>query len=172
MIKAYLYLNKINNYLQKFNGIAAAILLILLAVIVNMRVFTRNILNFTYPWVDQGSLFLITWVTFLGAAYGLREKSHISIEFLVDRFPEVVRKIIEYVIVIAIMVVAFYVLVIEGFDFVSDFMDQRIPTLGIRVGFSYLSIPVSGALMIIYSIELLLEMLIKDVKGDEVLKDD
>lgn len=65
---------------------AIAILLATLAIV--HQVVIRHILNRPTIWQTEFSIYLLMAATFIGAAYGLKEDSHINIELLTGLLPE------------------------------------------------------------------------------------
>lgn len=50
-------------------------------------VFGRYVLNDTPTWVEQLSLLLVVWITFLGAAVGVRRGAHLSVDLAREALP-------------------------------------------------------------------------------------
>ena len=64
------------------------VFLILLAMAASMilNVFCRFVLQFSLSWADELAQILLVWLTFLGAAIGIREKAHkVQMLFLRER---------------------------------------------------------------------------------------
>jgi TRAP-type C4-dicarboxylate transport system permease small subunit len=62
----------------------AGVAMVLLIAIFGWLVYGRYILNATPTWVEQLSLLLVVIITFLGAAVGVSEDGHLSVEFVRD----------------------------------------------------------------------------------------
>lgn len=56
--------------------IALIAILASMSIIVAVNVFSRFVLNTSLYWGDELTLVLFVWLTFLGAAVGIRERSH------------------------------------------------------------------------------------------------
>ncbi len=56
----------------------AGVMMVTLIVIFGWLVFGRYVLNDTPTWVEQTSLLLVAWITFLGAAVGAWRSSSAS----------------------------------------------------------------------------------------------
>ena len=48
--------------------------------VVAANVFCRFILNFSLSWGDELAQVLMVWMTFLGAAVGMRDKAHYAFD--------------------------------------------------------------------------------------------
>jgi len=66
------------------------VFLILLAMAASMilNVFCRFVLQFSLSWADELAQILLVWLTFLGAAIGVREKAHYAFEYLTGRLSD------------------------------------------------------------------------------------
>ena len=57
-----------------------------MSIIVAANVFCRFVLNFSLYWADELAQILLVWLTFIGAALAMKEKTHYALLFLSDRF--------------------------------------------------------------------------------------
>lgn len=67
--------------------------MVVLVAIFGWLVFGRYILNATPTWVEQLSLLLVVYITFLGSAAGVYEGTHLGVTFLRDGLPRPLRRI-------------------------------------------------------------------------------
>jgi len=88
----------------------------------------------------------------LAAAYVVGKKSHISITLFSDSLNSQKRKIIDAFIQFSFLIFAIIILIYGGLKAVSLTMGQISPSLNLPMGYVYLALPVSGLLIIIYSI--------------------
>ncbi|HED24000.1 MAG TPA: TRAP transporter small permease [Firmicutes bacterium] len=92
------------NLLDLYYRFAATICAIIIAFVTLMitgEILNRLIFNQSFQFVMQFSGYSLFVVTFLGAGWVLRQDSHISIDFLVERFserPRLIIKIIMYIL--------------------------------------------------------------------------
>ena len=68
--------------------VIAGVQLVTLISIFGWLVWGRYVLNDTPTWVEQLALLLVVWITFLGAAAGVWNKSHLSIDFVREMMPD------------------------------------------------------------------------------------
>lgn len=66
--------------------LVASLCLVVLIASFGWLVFGRYVLNATPTWVEQLSLLLVGYITFLGAAAGLHDDGHLGVSFLRDSF--------------------------------------------------------------------------------------
>ncbi|PVB62425.1 TRAP transporter small permease [Labrenzia sp. 011] len=68
--------------------------LVVLVATFGWLVFGRYVLNATPTWVEQLALLLICYITFLGAAVGIHEQSHLGVTFLRDALPAKAKQVL------------------------------------------------------------------------------
>ena len=73
--------------------IVAGVALVVLTVIFGWLVFGRYVLNATPTWVEQAALLLVMVITFVGAAAGVHEQSHLRVTFFLDVAPRPLRRV-------------------------------------------------------------------------------
>jgi TRAP-type C4-dicarboxylate transport system permease small subunit len=105
-------LKKLNAVFYQFSKKAAAFMLLILIVSITLAVFYRYILNSPFTWTEELATFLFIWISFLGATTATYEKRHVSIDFLIERFPRKVNDIIK--IFTTVLILVFMVLVVVG----------------------------------------------------------
>lgn len=66
----------------------------ILCVVVFGEVIARYAFNHPFFWSDEVTVYVFTWVAFLGSALALRDGRHIGISFLVERLPPVARGVV------------------------------------------------------------------------------
>ncbi|MEP6678829.1 MAG: TRAP transporter small permease [Betaproteobacteria bacterium] len=127
------------------------------------QVFGRYVLNDSPQWVERLALLLVLYFSFLAGAVGVREESHLGIAFLNDALSPTARRIVG--VVVYLIVAAFgVVLVWNGLLLVKETWDVATPILHIPEGVTYFAIPLGGALIVSFSVELVLRALV-DVPG-------
>ncbi|MDN4523015.1 TRAP transporter small permease [Fictibacillus fluitans] len=125
------------------------------------QVFTRYVLNSPSTVSEELLRYSLIWVSMLGAAYAFGNKKHIAIEFIVEKLSP--KKALRISVLIESLVVLFaiIVMVVGGIMTVNITMAQTSASLGIPMGFIYLSLPVSGILVIGYSVINIYEAIVK-----------
>lgn len=127
------------------------------------QVFGRYVLNDTPTWAESLTLVLVLYVSLMGAAVGVRDAGHIGMESLLALVSDRWRERLE--LVIHALVGVFGALMIwGGWELGATVMDYDIPTLGISEAWHYAPLPLSGALIVLFSVEQILANLAgKDV---------
>jgi len=131
------------------------------------QVFTRFILRDPSSWTEELATFMLIWVSLLGAAVALNRGSHLGIDYFVGKLSARNRVITEIFVFVCISVFSLLVMMIGGASLVSKtlYFGQESPALGIKVGYVYLAIPISGFFLVLYSVIGLVERVNELVKG-------
>jgi TRAP-type C4-dicarboxylate transport system permease small subunit len=134
-----------------------------LTVDVLWQVFTRFILKNPSTWTEELAIFLLIWVSLLGAAVALGRGAHLGIDYLVNKLSIKKKLCTEVFVFLCIAAFSLCVMVIGGIDLVSSTLklEQLSPALGIKVGYVYLAIPISGFFLVLYSVIGLVERLVE-----------
>jgi len=125
-----------------------------LVIDVTWQVFTRYILGSPSSYTEEIARFTLIWIGLIGAAHALRMRLHLGIDLLVTRLTGQARYIILSLSWLATLSFAFFVMTVGGFYLVSLTLalDQTSAALGIKMGYVYLAIPLSGLLMCFYAL--------------------
>lgn len=117
------------------------------------QVFTRKVLNDPSKWTEELAIFLLIWVSLLGAAVALGRGAHLGIDYFVSKLGESKRSVTEIAVFACIVLFSAYVMVYGGVDLVLSTlaMEQVSPVWGVKIGYVYIAVPVSGVFMLIYS---------------------
>lgn len=134
----------------------AAAGLVLMTAIVGWQVFGRYVLNSSPSWSEQAALTLMIWYVFLAAAAGVREGFHIRIVALENAVGKSTRRSMRMVSDL-IMAACGIALAIWGSELVIRTWEHIIPSLGLPRGLAYLALPLSGVLIVLFSLERMLE---------------
>jgi TRAP-type C4-dicarboxylate transport system permease small subunit len=133
----------------------AGIGLVSMTGIVAYQVFMRYVLNASPSWTESGSIMIMSWFIFLGAAVGVRENFHMGFDVLLYVLPKGGKAWLRAVSDIAIFAFAFGMIWYGG-ELALRGWSVRIPVLGLPQTFTYLPIVLSGVLMAAFSLERLL----------------
>ena len=126
----------------------------LLVIDVLGQVFSRYVLNTSFAFTEELARFSLIWLSILGAAYLNAKRQHLSMDFLYQKFSEKTRKKALFFIEICIFLFALIVMVIGGFNLVYTtlHLGQLSGTLRIPLGYIYAILPISGLLIMWFSI--------------------
>jgi TRAP-type transport system small permease protein len=145
-------LTRINAVLAKYCMIVAVAGLYAIVGAVVFQVFGRYVMNDTPTWAESLTLVLILYVALFGAAVGVRDAGHIGMESLLVLVPEHARRWLE--LIIHVLVAVFGALMVAGgWGLMQGVLSYKIPTLGISEGWHYAPLVLSGALIVLFSVE-------------------
>jgi TRAP-type C4-dicarboxylate transport system permease small subunit len=125
---------------------AAAIFAIIIVTVV-----TRYGFRFVLSWSEEVPRYLLIWVSFLGAAACVDLRDHIAFDYLYNRFPAPVRSAIQLLINAAIFGFG-WIMLLYGIRFVEQFGGDFMESIPFTNVWYYTALPVSGALMMLYSL--------------------
>ena len=134
-------------------------LMVLIVFDVTWQVFTRFIMRDPSSFTEETATFLLIWIGLLGSAYALRQKAHLGIDVLTIKMSPKLRLIWEFVIYTVVIIFAALVLVWGGIRLVNItlYLNQISAALRIKMGYVYSVVPITGFLMIIYSVNFMIE---------------
>ena len=127
------------------------VLMVVLSVDLFLGVFSRYVMVRTFTWYDEIARGCFVWLTFLGAAVGVKRHAHFRLHIVVDRLSPRLRQ--ATVLLFPLVVIIFAgVLIQQGLVFLDLGKFQQTPVMGLPKTWIYVAIPIGGALMILYSL--------------------
>lgn len=130
----------------------ASVLMVLLIVIFGWLVYGRYILNATPTWVEQVALLSVVWITFLGAAVGVRRGTHLAVDFIRDAAPPPIRWC--GLLICALALIFFGVMLAwQGYEMYARTVRRDIPLLGISEGWRAVPVILGGAAIALYALD-------------------
>lgn len=151
-------MQKFKQYINRFLELVCSFLLALMLVIVLWQVFTRVVLNNPSTNTEEIVRFCLVWVSMLAGAYSVGKNAHISMTFVQDKLPSKYRYLIAQAVHVFFMLFSLSVLIYGGYKGVMTSIHQTSPSMGISMGYVFLSIPVSAVFFFLYSLINLIEL--------------
>ena len=118
-------------------------------VVVILQVISRYLLDNSLTWTEELSRYLFAWIIFLGAALGLRDQSHIKVDFFAAYFPKKLRQVVDS-IQFVLIVIFLFIAVIFGFLWVGETAGTRSPALSLPLNWVLYGAFPCGALVGIF----------------------
>lgn len=140
--------------------IVAGVLMVFLIITFGWLVFGRYVLNDTPTWVEQSSLVIVVYITCLGAAAGVRNNSHLSIDFVREGLPALPREIMRYVSDLFVTTFGAF-MAWQGWNLVMDNLGRPIPMIGFSESWRAAPLVICGVLMILFSCVNIVQRLLK-----------
>lgn len=113
-----------------------------------LRLFFKSPLSFT----EEVSRYSFVWMVFLGLSYATRYDRHIRVDFLYDRFPKIIKFLVEILLNILTIIIFFWIFN-TGLEYVEYSSITRTYALNIPRSIVVAIIPLSGFLMCVRVIE-------------------
>ncbi|WP_434526614.1 TRAP transporter small permease [Photorhabdus asymbiotica] len=121
---------------------------------VTWQVVSRYVLGTPSTVTDELARYLFMWVAMIGAAYTTGQHRHLAIDLLAMKLKGIGKNIVGLIILASIALFASVVLVYGGSVLAISTLEtgQITPALGLQMGYVYLCLPISGVLMIFYTL--------------------
>ena len=153
------------NRLNKIIGFIDGLSLLAMMILVLMQIFYRYCLEKPLPQSQELAIFAMVYVTMFGCAMAVRNKTHVAVNFLVDRYPPRTAEALR-LLAYVIAVIFFALLCWEGCILAMRSMTQKATATGIPNGYIVAAVPMGSALSIIF----LLQHLLASIKALAALK--
>ncbi|MCE7055234.1 TRAP transporter small permease [Algoriphagus sp. AGSA1] len=129
------------------------LILAAMVVIVAANVFCRFALQFSLYWADELAQILLVWLTFIGAALAVKDKSHYVLNFLTDRISGAAQryfKLMQQLIsILSILILLYFSTIVTW-----NVRYWTMPATEISRAFVYVICPVGCLLMLFYAVRL------------------
>ena len=133
--------------------VISAIAMVIMTLIIPYGVFTRYVLNAAAAWPEPLSVLLMVVFSFLGGAACYRANSHISVRFLADAAPDAVRRGLVWLVDACMIGICLFMMV-YGVGLAQKVWYQVVGEFPfLSVGITYLPIPLSGFITLLFIIE-------------------
>ncbi|WP_163538628.1 TRAP transporter small permease [Gracilibacillus sp. YIM 98692] len=140
--------------IDKLLVVTALTMLAVMVVVIVVQVFSRQLFDYTPSWSEELSKLLLVWISFLGIAYGVKEKLHIALGLFVNKMPKSIQHTLDYFA--KVLIIGFGgIMVYYGYIFMDLMGNSTMPGTGLPSSFLYACIPVTGVYVVIYGVELL-----------------
>lgn len=134
-------------------------------VLVLLQIFYRYCLEIPLPQSQELAIFAMVYVTMLGCAMAIRNKTHVAVNFIVDRYPPHIAESLR-LLAYLITILFFVLLLWYGCQLTSRSMTQKTTATGIPNGYIVAAIPIGSAISILF----LLQHLCKSVSALRTLR--
>lgn len=145
-------LHRIRSVIDKILSSACAVFFGLMVIVGTYQIVTRYFFNAPSTVSEELLTYSFTWMALLASAYVFGKRDHMRMGFLADKVTGTGRKVLEISIECLVLLMALSVMVYGGFTIMQLTMTQKTASLGIPMGYIYTVLPVSGLLIVFYSI--------------------
>ena len=136
---------------------ACILLLAVISVDLLLGIFSRYVLERTFVWYDEVARASFMWLVFLGAAAAVSRGAHFGLHMFVDMMSPRLKRAALLLTPLTIVIFS-AALVWLGWDLMKHGATQTTAVMGMPVSWIYAAMPVGGALMAFFSLNLFIEL--------------
>ena len=148
--------------LERLLSIICTGLFLCIAILIAVQVFTRYVMDHTLAWSEQAARGAFIWLIMLYSGVLVRKGGNLGFDILVKRLPPAGKHICQFICEIAILVFSCYWFY-QGILLCQSFVGFTLSGLKLPYNALYAAEPVGAALIVVFTIELLVNH-IKQVK--------
>jgi TRAP-type transport system small permease protein len=159
------------DWIERVEIFIASFLLGILACIIMMEVVSRYCLNHPFPWVFELTLFLFTYIVFVGMPTMYKQNSLIILEFIFKRLSFRAQRYLS--LIWELLIGGFMVLLIVSSYELQDLQKRYTsPTLDISFRFFTMPILFCGVSVLLFNIYVILKHIkrMTEKEGEELVK--
>ena len=149
----------VKNIIDKILSWTVIVLMAIITINVLWQVFSRFVLQNPSSFTEELARYMLIWIGILGAAYVAGQKLHLAIDLLSTKLTGKPKTVLEIFIQLCIFIFSFFVMVIGGMRlvYITLQLNQISAALQVPLGYVYLVVPISGILMMFYSVYFITE---------------
>lgn len=158
---------------DRITEVLTCTIMLVMVAMATWQIFSRFVLNSPSSFSEEFLRYSLVWLTMIGGAYAFGKREHLAITYVVEKLPDKLQKGIGTLLEVLILVFILVVFIFGGILTMQNASGQVSSALGMPIPFLYLSLIVSGCLIIFYSYFHIRESLAYKGKGfeSEVLSD-
>jgi len=141
------------NVIYWFGAVFSCLALVLISAIIPWAVYTRYILNSAASWPEPLAVLLTIAVTFIGAANCYRQRIHMNMTVGTNLLSPRFRIVAAFISELLMGVMGLFMVVWGGRLVHATWGNSVDEFPWLSVGITYLPIPVSGAMMLLFVVE-------------------
>jgi TRAP-type C4-dicarboxylate transport system permease small subunit len=144
-------LKKTNDLLCGLLKACCLVLCVVFTLVVLFQVLSRNYLLISVPWTDEIALIFFVWSVFLGAALGVRKRTH----FLVELFPKSCVRLNAFLDLTSDLLVLGMAAVFlwGGALFAQMGLRRNFSSIIVTQTYLFISMPIAAFCMLLFSVE-------------------
>lgn len=151
-----LFLKKIKFCIDRCLFILLFIIITSILACICLQVFSRYLLKHPFVFTEELVRFLLIWLGLLGASYTFGTRGHIALTLILDKFKGNIKKIVNTLIDILVLIFSILVLIIGGFKLILITQTQLSSVLTIPIWWVYIVAPISGIMTTFYQLYFIL----------------
>ncbi|MEG5266875.1 TRAP transporter small permease [Pseudomonas sp. JDS28PS106] len=144
---------RFNDMLYRVSIGIAGLSVLIMTLIIPWGIFARYVLGTGSSWPEPTAILLMVVFTFFGAAASYRAGAHMAVSMAVDRMPPAIRQGAAVLVQILMAIVCIF-MAVKGWKLCMTTWNQFLGEMpSVRVGISYLPIPIGGVITLIFVLE-------------------
>lgn len=149
-----MFLRNIFELMDRLINWFLALLMAAMVVIISAQVWFRFVLNDPLSWSEEAGRYLFVWISFMGAAAGVRYQVHLGID-LMDKLLS--PKAYKWVVILINLIIQVFLLMIIywGFKILGVIKFQESASMHISMRYPYMAVPVGAIFMFINSVRVM-----------------
>ena len=160
-------MHKVRAGIMRILGIVIMCLFAMMTVIGTYQIVTRYFFNRPSTVSEELLTYSFTWMALLASAYVFGKRDHMRMGFLADKITGPARKCLEIAIDLLTFAFAGVVMVYGGISITKLTMIQTTASLRVPMGYIYVIVPVTGLLIMLFSLMNAADMMHRDFSGKE-----
>ena len=160
-------MHKVRAGIMRILGIVIICLFAMMTVIGSDQIVTRYFFNRPSTVSEELLTYSFTWMALLASAYVFGKRDHMRMGFLADKITGPARKCLEIAIDLLTFAFAGVVMVYGGVSITKLTMIQTTASLRVPMGYIYVIVPVTGLLIMLFSLMNAADMMHRDFSGKE-----
>lgn len=111
-------------------------------------------------WTEELAVYLLVWVSLLGAAVTYRDYGHLGVDYFVAKLDPSAKRLVAVIVELIVLLFAGFALCHGGWRLVADTLaaNQLTPVLQVKIGWFYAAVPISGVFIVAFAIEHLIKL--------------
>lgn len=90
-------IKNLNTWLCRLENLFNSMVLVVILVVISMQIIMRYVFNHPLLWSEELSRYLYVWIAWIGCAFCVGTRSHISVPVLLDSLPLQVQRVLAVV---------------------------------------------------------------------------
>ena len=160
-------MHKVRAGIMRILGIVIICLFAMMTVIGTYQIVTRYFFNRPSTVSEELLTYSFTWMALLASAYVFGKRDHMRMGFLADKITGPARKCLEIAIDLLTFAFAGVVMEIPPYTITKLTMIQTTASLRVPMGYIYVIVPVTGLLIMLFSLMNAADMMHRDFSGKE-----
>ena len=145
-------LKGLNDALDRVLAVVCAVLLTVMVATIFVQVLARYVFLASTPWSEEIAVYCFIWVVFLGTSLGVRDHAHLVADLMPDNLDPFWDKALitfSYGMVTVIALVFLW----YGLEYALLGLTRLSFSMGFPMFYIYISLPITGAAMLLFLIE-------------------